>query len=194
MRKASLYLSAILCAVISCCTLSSCDDDKSYADLLNDENKAVNRYLVDQRVVDEIPADSNFIVGPNAPYYKLDEDGNVYMQVLDKGSDKKPKAGDRVYFRYTRYNLFTYEPGKQMEGSGNADNLNPSVGGPTYFFFDNFNSEASITFGAGIQQPMRFLGYDAKVNIVVKSQYGMTAEMTSVVPFLYTISYYKPMI
>lgn len=192
MKKFTILLAAL--GTVMSGMLTSCDDDKSYADLLNDENKAVNRFLVDQIVVDDIPADSNFIVGPDAPYYRLDPDGNVFMQVLQKGTDEKPKPGDRVYFRFTRYNLFTYVPGGQMEGSGNVDNLNPSVGAATYFFFDNFTSQVSSMYGAGIQQPMRFLGYDAKVNLVVKSQYGMSTEVTAVVPYLYTISYYKPMI
>lgn len=63
----------------------SCDDNKSYADLLEDETKAVNSFLADQCVIDKIPADSNFVVGPDAPYYKMDEEGDVYMQVINKG-------------------------------------------------------------------------------------------------------------
>lgn len=31
--------------------LSSCNDSKSYADLLRDETKAINNYLADQRVI-----------------------------------------------------------------------------------------------------------------------------------------------
>ena len=40
---------------------SSCDDSKSYAELLADENKAVNDFLVRHHVVNRIPADSVFI-------------------------------------------------------------------------------------------------------------------------------------
>ncbi len=41
---------------------------------------------------------------------------------------------------------------------------------------------------------MKLLGYNAKVNLVIKSQAGPTADMSYVVPYLYTISYYKPVI
>ena len=60
-------------------TMVSCDDTESYADLLKDENVAVNNFLADQRIESEIPEDSIFEYGLNAPYYKLDDDGNVYL-------------------------------------------------------------------------------------------------------------------
>ena len=73
--------------------LSSCDNGKSYADLLKEEDKAVKAFLADKIVINSIPADSVFVtlqdVGNNdtlaVPYYRLDDDGNVYMQVLDAG-------------------------------------------------------------------------------------------------------------
>lgn len=195
MKKITLYLLSLAVALVAGPTLTSCDDTKSYAELLDDENKAVNLYLSNQRVADAIPADSVFEVGPDAPYYPLDDEGNVYMQVLSTGTSEKAEYNDRVYFRYTRYNLFSYADGGTMEGTGNADNIDPAVGmGATYFLFQNFSNQNSAQFGEGLQMPMKFLGYDCKVNLVVKSQYGITQELTNVVPYLYTISYYKPMI
>ena len=69
--------------------LSSCDNGKSYADLLKEEDKAVKAFLADKIVINSIPADSVFVtlqdVGNNdtlaVPYYRLDDDGNVYMPV-----------------------------------------------------------------------------------------------------------------
>ena len=48
--------------------LSACNDDQSYADRLNEERSAVNAYLANHRVVMEVPADSVFEVGENAPF------------------------------------------------------------------------------------------------------------------------------
>lgn len=174
--------------------LSSCNDDQSYADLLRDEDQSVNRYLVNQRVVDAVPADSLFEVGPNAPFYQMDEDGTVFMQVIDLGSGEKPEKGDRVYFRFTRFNLNYYQEGETMVGSGNADDVNPDAVGPTFFVFDDYTNANSYQWGTGIQQPMRYLGYEAKVNIIIKSRSGMTQEQTAVVPYLYSVTYYKPLI
>ena len=103
---------------------TSCSDNKSYAELLTDESHCVNAFLAQHRLVDEIPEDSVFQIGPDAPYYCLDEDHNVYMQVLDKGIDQRPEKGDRVYFRYMRYNLFNYVVGSNDNiGAGNANNM-----------------------------------------------------------------------
>lgn len=191
-KLATVYL--IVAAFAGLMSLTSCDDNKSYAELLNDENKSVNRFLACQRVEMTIPADSVFEVGPEAPYYQLDQEGNVYMQVLDKGSDVKPSLGDQVYFRFMRYSLHDYVIGGDNVGSGNANDVAASQYGTTAFYLGNYNIPSTKEWGSGIQMPMYFLGYDAKVNLVVKSQYGFYSEQASVMPFLFTISYYKPQV
>lgn len=60
---------------------------------------------------------------------------------------------------------------------------------PTFFIFENYNVEESSQFGTGIQLPMRFLGANAKVNIVIKSQAGPSGDMSYVIPYLYSITY-----
>lgn len=47
--------------------LTGCEDSKSYAEKLNDENKAVNLFLADNKVIDHIPADSLFEHGTMLP-------------------------------------------------------------------------------------------------------------------------------
>ncbi len=169
---------------------TSCSDNKSYAELLTDESHCVNAFLAQHRLVDEIPEDSVFQIGPDAPYYCLDEDHNVYMQVLDKGIDQRPEKGDRVYFRYMRYNLFNYVVGSNDNiGAGNANNMTSEA---TFFIFDDYYISQSYQYGEGIQLPMRFLGYDCKVNLIIKSQAGPESDMAYVTPYLYEISYYKP--
>lgn len=194
MKFISKLLIAIAACALTCGTVTSCKDDQSYADLLKEESQSVNRFLANQRVVDAIPADTVFQVGQNAPYYQLDEDGTVFMQVISLGTDEKPSAGDRVYFRFTRFNLNYYKEGETMTGSGNADNVSPDAVGPTYFVFDDYYNTNSIQWGTGIQLPMRYLGYEAKVNVIIKSRSGMMQEQTSVVPYLYSVTYYKPLI
>ncbi len=171
--------------------LASCSNSKSYAELLADENHIVNEFLSQHRLIDNVPADTVFEIGPDAPYYCIDDEGDVYMQVLDPGNDERPAYNDRVYFRYMRYVLDGYEVGGDNIGAGNADNMNA---GSTYFLFGNEYIETSTQYGTGIQLPMLYLGYNAKVNLVIKSQAGPTSDMSYVIPYLYTISYFKPVI
>ena len=135
------YLSRLLFVIVAVTSLNSCDDTKSYADLLDDETKAVNNFLADQCVIDEIPADSNFVVGIDAPYYKMDEEGDVYMQVIDRGDiTDKAEENQLIYFRFMRYNLNYYITGGDLIGEGNAEDMEYL---PTSFRFGNYTLQSS---------------------------------------------------
>ena len=190
MKKSLLYPLLLLAAFAA--SISACSDHKSYAEQLNEETQTVNAFLARHRVVDEMPTDTNYVfeVGPNAPYYRLDEERNVYMQVLYEGKEGYAKKGNRVYFRYLRYNLNNYViGGDDNVGAGNANNLGTS---PSFFLFDTYDVQESAAYGTGIQMPLKFLQMGSRVNLVVKSQAGAYEEMQYVVPYLYEIRYNKP--
>lgn len=171
--------------------MSSCDDSKTYAELLTDENKYVNAFLADHHVVNQIPADTVFETGPDAPYYRLDEDGNMYMQVLEAGTPGDTVSyNELIYFRYTRYPLVTYSNGEFTASEGNDDVLN----GNFSFRFGNYSITSSYNYGTGIQTPLLYLPIDAVVNIIIKSQYGFPSEMANVQPYLFSVRYYRPKI
>lgn len=184
-----------LLSLMALAVLSSCSDSKSYSKLLQDENMAVNRFLVDHRVVTSVPADSVFEVGADAPYYQLDEDANIYMQVLSLGSGPKIEDDQLVYFRFLRYNLGYYSgDDTAMPSEGNMNDLSQS---PTSFRYQNFSLPSSSAWGTGIQMPLNFLPdnwRDLEVNLIVKSQFGWTSEVSYVIPYLYKIRYYKSQI
>lgn len=225
------FIFPILTAFALAFATSSCDDSKSYAELLADENATVNDFLVQHKVINNIPADSVFLSrkeiaekmlaesgeisvndpkysqavdsvmnkvlakdpSKDAPYYRIDNESNVYMQVVSIGTDEKPAKNDRVYFRFTRYNMFYYIVGadNSLIGAGNAESANSQS---AFFLFENNSVEESTQYGTGIQLPMYFYGYNTKINIVIKSQAGPSTDMSYVVPYLYTITYYKSMI
>lgn len=169
---------------------ASCSKNRSYAELLKDERLSCNAFLSNFRLAD-VPADSVFEVGTDAPFYRLDAEGNVYMQVLKAGDKKNNKArkSQTIYFRYTRYNLNDwYQNDKQWSASGgNADDMSMAT---TSFQFDDFTRQSSVEWGAGIQMPLKYLGIDCEVNLVVKSQYGRSDEISYVYPFMYHLRYF----
>lgn len=167
----------------------SCDDGKTYAELLNDEKKIVNNFLADQRVENSIPADTVFETGPEAPYYRLDEDGNLYMQVIDAGTPgNRVKDNELLYFRFTRYRLDTSNDGDFTYAEGNDD---VSMGNYS-FRYNNFELSSSYNFGTGIQAPLRYLPVDCQVNLIIKSSEGLPAEMSNVTPWLFRLRYFRP--
>lgn len=186
-KKKTLF---ILCIMAAAMGLASCEKNRSYAELLNDERHACNAFLCNFRL-EEVPADSVFEVGSNAPFYKLDPDGNVYMQVLKAGDTKNNKArkSQTIYFRYTRYNLSTWytEDRTWSPSGGNADDMSTAT---TSFQFDDYTRQSSSEWGTGIQMPLKYLGIDCEVNIVIKSQYGRSDEISYVTPFMYHVRYF----
>lgn len=179
-----LFLSALLTAAFT-----ACESGRSYAEMLQSENMAVNRFLADQKVVGSIPADSVFEVGPDAPYYQLDAEGNVYMQVLSSGSGPDVAEDQLVYFRFLRYNLSYYTGSlSALTPEGNENDLNQS---PTSFRYQNYTLPSSADWGTGIQMPLNVLKkLNCEVNLVIKSQYGWQSEISYVVPYLYHVRYY----
>lgn len=163
----------------------SCEDSKSYAELLTEQDHYVNNYLADQRVELDIPADTVFIYGPNAPYYRIDEDGTLYMQVIKPGTKGNMVSNDeQIYFRYTRYSLAAYKDGRLPSGSGNNISLSPA-----WFRYNNYNLLSSYNWGVGVQRPLAFLPVDCEVNLVVKAQMGFTQESSDVLPYLFRLTY-----
>ncbi|MCM1109912.1 MAG: DUF4827 domain-containing protein [Clostridium sp.] len=188
-KKFLSAVAVVLCGAALQTIMTACEDTKSYAEMLNDENQAVNVFLSDNKVINEIPADSVFLTGDDAPYYCLDRETGVYMQVIDPGDGEKPFKGQTVYIRFQRYPLSTYTAKEDMEdGSWSGNNSGAS---PTYFKFDDATDYNSIQCGTGLQLPLHFLRLNCNVNLVIKSQAGMTEDMSYVTPFLYQVRYFK---
>lgn len=184
-RNTFRMLAMLVPAVIA---LSSCSHTKSYAELLNEETKYINAYLADQRVVGEVPADSIFIQGNDAPYYRMDEDGNVYMRVIKDNPDGvKAKYNDLVYMRFTRYNLYSYSNGTLPDGEGNDDNALTQFS----FRYQNMEITSSSSWGEGLQLPLNYLHYGCEVELVIRSQMGLSDEIASVTPYMYRVRYSK---
>lgn len=174
--------------------LSACNNTRSYAELLNDETKYTNNFLADQRVVGYEQRDSTFKfeTGEDAPYYQMDEDGNLYMQVISTGTPGNYAANDQmIYFRFLRYALNAYTDGTLPNGEGNNGDVNNNS---TYFRFNNMAASSYTNYGSGIQEPLHYLPIDCEVNLVMKSTLGPNSEIANVVPFLYNVRYFKSQI
>lgn len=171
---------------------TSCDEHESYSELLRDEEHAVNWYLAQQRVEASVPADSVLLTGSDAPYYKLDEDGYIYMQVIEAGDvEDKPEVGDKVYFRYTRKNIKNLYNYGSASDDGNADDLGGTFEGIS-FVYGNSVLPSTAQWGTGIQKPLEFVGYNSEVNLVLSSYYGFVSDQTSCQPYAINIRYFKP--
>ncbi|MDE6291649.1 MAG: DUF4827 domain-containing protein [Muribaculaceae bacterium] len=187
---------SLAAAVVMTFFLASCSKTESYSDLLKKEQKASNWFLAQHKVCNEIPADSVFLIGEDAPYYKMDNDGYVYMQVLkaDALRDRViPETGEQVYFTYTRWNIEAMYSDNTLDivaTDGNQENFNTPLRA-TYFIFNNYSVSSSSTFGSGMQLPVSYLGYNSEVNILLKSYYGFASDNTVCIPYKVNVRYFK---
>lgn len=169
-------------------SMVSCNDTKSYSDLLKEEEQAVNWYLAQHEIETRIPEDSVFETGPDAPFYKMDKDGYVYMRVLSTGDPaRKAKEGDRVYFTFMRANIKDMYNGLGTKWEGNAEDMTKPA---TSFFLGDTKLSSSTKYGNGIQLPMHYFGMYCEVELVMKSLEGFSTEMSTCLPFVYTVRYF----
>ena len=185
------HLISMVCATIATLLLTSCNSGESYSDRLNAERNSCNAYLSNYRVVNGIPADTVFETGKDAPFYRIEPEGQVYMQVISAGDRVNDRArdGEAIYFRFTRSDLnHWYSTGILDAYQSNEDDMSAS---PTYFNYKDYTLPTSASWGYGIQLPLEFLGVEgSEVNLVVKSNYGFTSEISDVMPFLFHVRYF----
>lgn len=176
---------------IALALLASCKDSKSYSELLDDEEKSINSFLAHQKVLKQIPADTVFQTGADAPYYQIDDNGNVYMQVLKAGdrTNNRAQEGETIYFRFGRISINRWSAGYEDAPSGNFGDLSYSS---TSFKFSNEEANYDYTkYGYGVVLPLVFVGIDSEINLLIKSRKGPYSEIADVVPYLYNIRYFK---
>lgn len=173
---------------------SGCSKSQSYSELLRDEEHAVNWYLSNYNVALEMPSDPKKLLtfeemGENAPFYKLDEDGYVYMQVVKADFSEMVDEGDLVYFRFLRESILDLYNDIDSTSSGNSENL-PM--GSTSFVYKNTYLPSTTSWGTGIQMPLKYLGYNSEVNLVLKSYYGFADEQSYCIPYIINLRYFRP--
>lgn len=192
LKKGKYIYSSILLMLLL--AAGGCSKSQSYSELLRDEEHAVNWYLSNYNVALDIPEDpKDFITvaqaGENAPFYKLDPEGYVYMQIVSADYDDLVAEGDLVYFRYERESILDLYNDITPESTGNSEYL---PNGSTSFIYKNTYLSSTTVWGTGIQQPLKYVGYNSEVNLVLKSYYGFTAEQSYCIPFIINLRYFKP--
>lgn len=189
MRKNKINFTLGVTFAIVGILMSGCTKTISYSELLNQEEKATNWFMANQKIINEIPADSIFEYGKDAPFYKMDKDGYMYMQVVVPGTkDNKAEDNELIYFRYLKTNIKYLYEGMTVSPTGNANDMSQP---PTYFYFNNMTVSTSAAHGSGVQLPLHYLGVDCEVNMVIRSYYGNTGEIGQCQPYLYNLKYYR---
>lgn len=200
MKLNKKYIFLLLLGALMLMT-GSCSKSQSYSELLRNEEKACNWFLSSRNVELELPEDAKDLItvesldeygepyGENAPFYRLDSEGYVYMQVVTADFGEMVAQGDLVYFRFERESINDMYDGIETTPNGNGDYL---PNGTTSFVYKNTYLSSTTTWGTGIQMPLTYLGYGSEVNLVLKSYYGFTEEQSYCIPYFINLKYFKP--
>lgn len=158
------------------------------ADYKKKEVEAIKKYLRKFDVVEQLPQLADIQEGPVAPFYRLNDEGTAYMQVVRKGSGPVATTGEQIYFRFNRYNLLKYmDDGVLPPAQGNWSDMVPVA---TSFVLGS-NDGPSAAYGTAIQMPLLLgLPVDSEVNLLVASSAGFAADAATYTPYLYTVRYY----
>jgi hypothetical protein len=180
MRKTILFILSITVLFIA---FYSCDNTKTAQEYLREEKKAIERYIDRSgiKVLSSYPSDSIF----KENEYLTTNDG-LYLQVVDKGSDKRvrPLVDDVM----VRFDYYFYV--KDYVGGDTAKYK------PNYQYFPlSFRYGISGSYGSsfvcnGWAIPLDYVGEGAIVNLIIPSSLGSQSDNQAYRPVFYKNLHY----
>lgn len=192
--------------------LTACNNQETYADMRDKENKAISRFISDSSIV--VISEAQFKaqgektdVAKNE--YVLFESTGVYMQIVNQGCGKKIASGETVNIlcRFHEYNILTEaltlsnknanEGGQpeKMAVTNTYGTFNGTFSGSTSLMYRTYGSTA---VPSGWLVPLRYINIGrpaapgekiAKVKLIVPAAQGQYSASINVHPYYYEISY-----
>ena len=179
----------------------ACDDTKTYAEMLEEEDDAIADFINKQGI--KVISQTEFFDNDSVTNVEENEyvqlASGVYMQIVDKGSDNPAdtvRNNEVVLVRFMEYSL--------LDQDTTLSNLSLSYMSDEFKYTATSSSIAGIfTQGlmyswygytavpAGWLVPMPYIRDRAHVRLIVPSKMGHQAAMQNVYPFYYDITKYQ---
>lgn len=208
----------ILMAVAIAAVMTSCNKDETYADQLNRENEAIDKYLTDNKV--KVISEAQFFAQDTTTDVSQNEfvlmnSSGVYMQIVSKGCGDYIKSGETatVLCRFTEMNLLTdsitltnnalyYQAiVDKMSVTNTQGTYTASFDSSSSLMYSAYSSTSSSTSVPGgwlvplpyikIGRPQTDTDSIAKVRVIVPSAQGHAYSSSNVTPYMYEISYMR---
>ena len=188
MKKGFYFLLIMMGVAIA---VASCDDTRSYTDMLKDEEKAIDRLIAQEgiEILNDFPADTVF---EENQFVRLDDD--VLLNIIDRGSSDRAVLYDtKILYRcivsYPMDTTYIWNTGyctwsdlsnwvlKHNYGPNSNGTLPypaSSVAGMSVpFTYGDYSSsvstELSYTYvSEGLQMPLRYVGDRARVKLTMR--------------------------
>lgn len=185
----------------------ACDNSKTYAEMLEDEKNAVNKFIKEKGIQiisqDEFEKNDTVTNLEKNEYVSLPD--GVYMQIVDRGSENKVDtfaSGDEICVRYIEEDIMTRDTtclNVFLEGWSNPMiYANPGVfryvaqGTSVYGLFLEMDYSWARVYNskavpAGWMLSLPFVRNNAHVRLIVPSKMGHQIGIQYVTPFYYDI-------
>lgn len=179
----------------------ACDDSKTYAEMLEEEDDAIAAFIRDNDIqvisqTEFFNNDSTTDVSKNE-YVQLSS--GVYMQIVDKGSDNLAdtvKNKDEILVRFMEYSI--------LDKDTSLSNLNAVETVDAFRYTVTSSSIAGIFMKGGFMYsyygssvpagwlvPLPYVRDMAHVKLIVPSKMGHSTAMQYVYPYFYDIKKYQ---
>lgn len=189
--------------------IQSCSDSKTYAEMLEDERRAIGDYINKHNIqvisVEEFEKDTITRCWPDYPdknEYVLFSNG-VYMQIVNRGEGDTIKNRDEVLVRFLEYDIINKDTtvASNYNLDGRVDSFyytedGSSAGGKFVdswlkYVYEYYYGTATTTVPSGWLLPIRYIKDRARVKLIIPSKMGHAYASQAVYPYFYDIRRYQ---
>ena len=152
----------IILSLIAVGVFISCNKNRTYAQHLDDEKKAIQLFINknDLKVLKEYPKDSIF----KANEFYFDDLNGIYYNVIDPGNGRRIRTGERVFIRFKG---LKYIASKDTSTYSNFQSLDPEA--LVYGNTSTYPSAAWVT-------PIKNVSDRARVRLIVPFKMGLQSD------------------
>ncbi|HBU46207.1 MAG TPA: DUF4827 family protein [Petrimonas sp.] len=174
----------ILCLLGLALVSTSCNKRRTYAEILKDETRAIEKFILENKliVLDEFPSS---LVFKTNEFYR-DPATGVYFNIIERGDTaNKVKEGEEVYVRFSGLRYFT-----SSNDTTEYSNLDPirspfpeslTYRGPVTVM--NRSLYSGTTPGWAV--PLTYVGHAGRVKMIIPFNMGSQSDQQS-----YSTTYY----
>ena len=152
----------IILSIAAISFFASCNKNRSYAQRLGDERKAIELFIDknDIKVLKEYPKDSVF----KANEFYFDTSTGVYYNVVDSGNGRRIMQGEEIYVRFKGL--------KYLSSSDTSTYSNIHLMQPEILKYGNTSTYSA----AGWVSPLKNVGDRGKVKLIVPFNVGLSGD------------------
>jgi len=178
----------------------SCSKSVTYADKLADEKKAIDRYIKKNNI--KVISFNQFVENDSVTHIDKNEyvelQTGLYMQIVERGSENPVDTfanRDEITIRFSEYSIMD----GYFTAVGNLD-MTDFVDAFIYTISNNNTIKGEFvdrgnmieiygtkTVPSGWLIPLKYLRYNARVNLIVSSKLGHMNSLQQVYPYAYEI-------